>query len=161
MTRPMARLDRRANDASQVNRVIRTLIDETPELQYKFALRRAGLLDIPTPHRDVHRAFMELRKREEAWNKFKPIREYDTYPPGCEGLGRNIVADYSRVPASLAKFQQMTPEPLWGLPEKWELSFDFPMHRLGIYPEIDLLVISEPKYVVCRWRDDLTSDKHE
>lgn len=117
------------------------------ELQYTLELYLAGMLDTGQRGGDIRSALLELRKREEAWNKYQPIREFDIQLSGWLGSGRNIVAREFNATMGAVEFRQITPEPLWGLPERWELKFDFSIQLLFVYPEVDLLVISsDPRY---------------
>lgn len=126
---------------------MKLLIDGTPELQYKIELYLGGVLDTELRDSDIWNAVSELRKREDAWSKYKPNREVDIQVSEWLGSGWNIVASYSRTTPGSVEFRQITAEPLWDLPERWELPFDFSdsFHTLLIHPEVDLLVVaSEP-----------------
>lgn len=126
---------------------MKTLIDDTPELQYKMELYLAGMLDLGQRDDNVWNAASELRKREEAWNKYQPIRETETQLSGCLGFGRNIVARHSSKTGSV-EFRQITPELLWGLPERWELHFNSRIQSVLIHPEVDLLAVTfQSRYV--------------
>lgn len=128
---------------------MKTLIDDTPALQYKLELWLAGMLDVVSRNGDVNSALAELRKREAAWNRYQPIREYETLVSNCNVLSKAVTADFwSRSSESgYVDFQQITPEPQWGLPERWKLQLDFPILSIAIYPEQDLLLAVEARYV--------------
>ena len=119
------------------------LVDDTLELQYKVELYLAGFTDTRSNDCGVHDAVSELRRREHAMNEFRSLQKTDLLlsMPGHPTVNRNILAERTE---STADFAQLTPEPLWGLPLRWSLTFDFPVDNIQVYPEDNLLVASEP-----------------
>ena len=120
---------------------MRALVDDTPDLQYKVELHLASMVETQ-PSGDVHDARVELRRREEAWNKFQPLQEFDVSPLNGRPANRNFLVDHT---LQSATFVQLSPTPLWGLPLQWSLNFHFPVHRVHVYPEDNLLFVVEPR----------------
>ena len=122
---------------------MRSLIDDTPQLQYKVELYLAGMVETRFTEGDIHGALSKLRLQEEAWSRFQPLQEFDVPSSAGRPVKRNILIDNARHSAT---FHQLPPKPLWKLPLRWSLNFDFAVHGIHVYPEDNLLVAVEPLY---------------
>lgn len=107
------------------------------------------MLDTGSGKCDTRSALSQLREREDAWNKFQPLRESSLFLPRGEHINRNILADYhlsrENPSRSVAIFHQISPQARWGLPQQWSIQLDFPVQTLSAYPEADLLVAVQPE----------------
>ena len=56
---------------------MKSLVDDSPELQYKIELYLAGMVDTRTREGDVYKVLSKLRLQEDAWNAFQPLQEFE------------------------------------------------------------------------------------
>ena len=122
----------------------KSLVDDSPELQYRVELFAAGMVDTEPGGGNVYDALTKLREHESAWNKFEPLHQFESSSTSYH-VNRNILAE---ILDDRIVFRQISAAPRWGFPAQWEIATGFKCGMVRVYPEEDLLVVSEFEYVV-------------
>ena len=85
---------------------MRSLIDDTPQLQYKVELYLAGIVEMRFTEGDIHGALSKLRLQEEAWSRFQPLQEFDVPSSAGRPVKRNILVDNARHSATFTNYRR-------------------------------------------------------
>lgn len=129
---------------------MKSLIDETPELQYSLKLYLAGMKEIGTEEQDTAASLTQIQlcldaQRISSLGKDEIIPNLDNPWMNSQVGYANIIVQQDVQQKTLG-FRQVEPKPLWGLPSQWQLKMDLAMAGgicLHVYPQEGLLIVWE------------------
>ena len=128
---------------------MKELVDNSPLLQYKTELVTLGMQDVRSTGDGLLTRLSRLRTAELAWSQFRPTSQ-DEVPtqPGLEGhrvatkTFGNILAQFFRGGHTVV-LHDLTPEGTPKEPRRWNIIVNFPIDRVFVRAEDDLLVLAE------------------
>ncbi|KAI0307691.1 hypothetical protein B0F90DRAFT_1676259 [Multifurca ochricompacta] len=130
-------------NCSTINRLFKSLIDETTTLQYRIALFASGMVDGPPGHLSASQRLSLLRDYEASW---KDIiwNEHKSIPVPDGNLWELYGNVWARSRGEDAIVFVQLPSRLRGIPmRQWTLKFNFALRDFGMDPSQDLLVTIE------------------